>query len=143
MRKFLLPFVIITMSLTGCFYMEPVRISAAGDSMALQSLDPTVWRSNPARVIFQNRSDRIYVKIWVGRNPIGTPDLELGPEEGQAFSFSGIGEYTIHLAGREAIAFGWRDLGTKKRSASLSPTHSFGSIQEISVGDWDFADYYW
>jgi len=80
------------------------------------------------------------MKIWAGRNPTGRPDLELGPEEGRAFNFPGVGVHTIYIAGREATASGWKNLGTKKRPIDIYPS---GGGREIPVGDWDFYDYYY
>lgn len=144
MKRFLLLLVVAlsVMGLIGCYYMEPVRISVANDPTALQSSDSMVWRSDPTRVIFRNYSNNIYVRIWVGRNPVGAPDLELAPEESWPFNFPGLGVHAIYIAGREATVSGWENLGVKKRPIEISSFYLFGSVREIPVGDWDFAEYY-
>jgi hypothetical protein len=146
-----LAMVLVTISLTGCFYMEPVGISASRDYSALYSPDQKVWRPDETRVIFQNYSDRIYVKIWVGENPedsfdleVGpeegrAPDIELAPEEGRAFNFPSAGVHVVCIAGREATASGWRDLGVKKRTFETYPG---GGPREVIITNGDFAGYH-
>ena len=149
MKKFSLPFVAIlaAVNLSGCFYQKPMQIyqpsSAANSSTAIRSPDPTVWRSDPTRVTFQNYSQYIHMKIWVGRNMTGAPDLELGPEEGRPFNFPGIGVQTIYIAGQEATNSGWKDLGVRKRPIDIYTSSFSGGSREIPVGDWDFAAYYY
>lgn len=152
MKKILfLGIVLATMGLTGCFYLEPVRISASRDGGALYSPDPKVWRPDETRVIFQNYSDRIYIRIWVGENPedvsgleLGPeegrePDIELAPEEGRAFNFPGVGVHVICIAGREATASGWRDLGVEKRTFDIYPG---GGTREVAITSGDFSGYH-
>lgn len=144
MKRFWLSLAIVmaTITLVGCFYRESVRISMENDPSALQSLDPMVWRPDSTRVIFQNHSSYAYIKIWVGREMVGAPDLDLGPEEGWPANFPGVGEQIIYLSGREITASGWRDLGTKKRSVRISSNYFSGGAREIAVGDWDFYGYH-
>ena len=148
MKKFLffLLIVLVAMSLTGCFYMEPVKIAIPYDPTALRSPDSTVWRPDPTRVIFRNQSVSIHMNIWVGRVAAGQPDVELAPEESRPFNFPGVGKQIIYISGREATASGWRNLGTKKRPIEISSFSPFGGIREISVGNGDFYvyhDYYY
>gem|GEM_PF-6613664 len=131
-----------TIILAGCFRIDSARISVENDPTALRSPDPMVWRPDPTRVIFRNQSPSIHMKIWVGREVAGQPDVELAPEEGRAFNFPGVGSQFIHIKGREATSSGWRDLGIKKRSIEISTFHPFSYTREITVGNWDFSDYY-
>lgn len=137
MKKRLIILMLVVLS--GCFYQAPVQINqpASGVSAALRSPDPTVWRSDPTRVVFQNYSTAVHVQIWVGSKRSGKPDLELGPEEGRAFNFPGVGMHTIYVAGRERLANGWKNLGTRKRPIDIYPSYE---TREIPVGDWDFYD---
>jgi len=138
-----LALVLPAMILTGCFYLEPVKIhqpsSMISDSRALQSLDPGSWQPDGTRAIFQNYSKRLRLKLWIGKKPLGQPDFELGPEEGRAFNFPDFGAQTIYVAGWEPTISGWQSIGIKKRSVNIYPS---GWSREVSVGDWDFSEYY-